>query len=104
MALTGIPIFDLLKIMLIHIDLAKHKMVVEAAFKNSKTGNTHAWCREEGDVWSPETKAKIVELELLLEADLAKFHFGSSSSPEKQGLEPPTSGIGEHLGEDAPSV
>jgi len=104
-AITGVPKFDTLRVTVINIELDKRSMVVEGAFQDSKTTRIHGWFREPGDVWSKETKEKVAELEKLIEADLSVLHFGSSAAPTRVGLRPPgDGGIGEHVGEDAPSV
>lgn len=54
------------------------KVVVKAAFINTKTGATHGWttCQQ----WSNETMAKLKELRECLEQDLSVVHFADSSS------------------------
>ena len=104
MSITGVPLFDTLRVVAITIDLDKRSMIVEGAFQNSKTTRVHGWYREVGDIWSKETKEKVAELEKLIEADLSLVHFASASAPAKPGLAPPPEGLGEHLGDDAQSI
>lgn len=103
MAVNGIPDFDTLKVMSIHIDYEKRTMIVDGAFTNSRTGRPHAWFREVGAVWSKETKEKVAELEKMIEADMAKVHFHSSEgSRDPEGSR--IVGIGEHVADETPSI
>jgi hypothetical protein len=81
------------------------QMKVKAAFVDTKTGATCGWT--EGTQWQPDTIAKLNELRLLLERDLAFIHFSSAEDalalPAKPA--PMESGLAEHLsGTDAPSI
>lgn len=103
MAIQGVPDFDTLKVMAIHIDSEKRTMIVDGAFTNSRTGRPHGWFREVGAVWSKETKEKVAELEKLLEADMAKVHFYSPDGPkDPEGSK--IVGLGEHLADEPPSI
>jgi hypothetical protein len=105
MSITGTPIFDSIRVMTIEIDTNKQTLVAEAAFLCKRTDQTHGWTRGEGMVWSKETREKAAELERLIEIDLAKVHFDSPNIPEAPEVETPgPGGVGEHLGDDVPSV
>lgn len=75
------------------------KMEAKAAFVDPKTGVTHGWTT--GSQWSKETVAKLNELFLLMEADLAKAHFvdAGTSDDGPVTISRPTGvgGLGEHV-------
>lgn len=78
----------------------------EAAFANSRTGQTHGWTKN--TTWSPATIEKLKELRSLMELDLGAMHLegggevlvGPTSVATTRGLAPEGGGLGEHLGGD----
>jgi hypothetical protein len=78
------------------------KMSAKAAFVGTESGATYGWTSNEQ--WSPETIAKLRDLQTAMEADLARIHFGATAETQQSaapyiGQVPPVGGLGEHLGE-----
>lgn len=80
----------------------KGKLKAKAAFINSETGHTHGWTTR--DKWSPAVLQKMQELAEAMEAELASVHFDgvSSASPGKGVSFDEESGLGNHIGTEAP--
>lgn len=75
----------------------------KAAFINTQTGATHGWTTNHQ--WSPRTIEKLKELRILMEEDIAAFHFvdGSvatvgTSTTGSGGLKDGFQGLGEKFG------
>lgn len=110
MSVKGVPKFDAITLGDFTADFKKATISLSgvAAFIDSETGMTHGWTRGNGPVWSKDTMKKLQELKEAMEEDLARIHFGEESiqvhgTKTKPGLKLP-SGLGEHVGRDAPSV
>lgn len=78
------------------------KMNAKAAFVGSESGATYGWTSNEQ--WSPETIAKLRDLQAAMEADLARIHFSATAELQQAaapyiGQVPPMGGLGEHLGD-----
>lgn len=93
--------FDGIAVAKLEIDFLKNPVHIEvqAAFVNSKTGDTHGWARG-GVNFSDKTRMLMLQLRDSMEQDLAKRHFtaGASSRDSLEGQREQTSGIGEFLG------
>lgn len=111
--IRGTPKFDGLTVAKITVSFLGPTLdfVGEAAFTNSKTGQTHGWTKNQ--TWSKETIEKLRELRALMEVDLGAVHLdgggevlaGPAALPVKGGLSVPESGLGEHVGGgDIPSI
>lgn len=75
------------------------RLHAKAAFIDTKSGATCGWT--EGTNWSPDTLAKVQELRLAVERDLAMMHFsGGGEQPMAVSTPALTQGLGEHLGAD----
>jgi hypothetical protein len=105
---VGSPRFDALAVGEVTINLLGPtiNMTAKAAFIDSVTGSTCGWTNN--TQWSHETIAKMKELTLLLERDIAHNHFSGSSevaaSPVPHAPNVASTGLGEHLGDEPPQV
>lgn len=110
MSVKGVPKFDSITMGDLTADFKKATISLSgvAAFVDSESGQTHGWTKGEGPVWSKDTMLKLQDLKESMERDLAKVHMSEDTiradgDRTKPGLEFP-SGIGEHVGVDAPAV
>lgn len=99
--IQGSPRFDGIAVAKIEIDFLKNPVHIEvqAAFVNSKTGDTHGWTRG-GVNFSDKTRTLMLQLRDSMEQDLADRHFttGGSMSASSPARSEQTGGIGEFLG------
>lgn len=110
MSVKGTPRLQELAITSFDVSYEKATISLKATagFVDAKTGETLAWTRGEGGVWSKETMEKLGELRLAMERDLGKRHFTDGTVPsngKERGLNL-ENGLSAHLGvgTDAPSV
>ncbi len=83
----------------------------KAAFADQRTGQTHGWTKN--TQWSHATIEKLKELKALMEVDLGHLHLeGGGESvvgPQSlgtagRGISMGAGGLGEHLGNEPPSL
>jgi len=100
--IQGSPKFDGIAVAKIEIDFLKNPVHIEvqAAFINTKTGDTHGWTRG-GNVFSDRTRTLLLQLRDSMEQDLADRHFstgGSSLNTSGPPRAEHVGGISEFLG------
>lgn len=107
--IRGQPKFDGLAVAKFNVSFlgSTLEFVAEAAFTDSKTGQTHGWTRN--TQWSPATIEKLKELRALMETDLGGLHLDGGGevlvgpttvmNAARRGLAP-DGGLGEHLGDE----
>lgn len=103
MSVDGTPKFGTISVRELTAELLQSgpSLIGKAAFVDRTTGHTHGWTQGTGAVWSPETRALLMQLVESMEQDLANLHFlGGSSGPSgREESKPLFSGIAEHLEE-----
>ena len=115
MPIRGTPKFDGIVVASFEADFKATtiKLDAEAAFVDTRSGETHGWTRGSGHNWSKETMLKLQELRESMETDLAQRHFDHPETSSVRQVNSPnidamrsSEGLGEHLGSDveAPSI
>ena len=102
MSVDGTPKFGTITVREITVEItqAGPNIVAKAAFVDRTTGHTHGWTQGTGAIWSPETRALLLQLAASMEQDLANLHFIGGAGPSgREESKPLFGGIAEHLEE-----